>query len=75
MWVPKMLNVQHKRARKTCAELPQRCDKDRAVFLSGIITGDGTWVRHCDPLKKRNEWNGIISRLKARTVQDADFCG
>jgi len=68
-----MLTVEHKRARKTCAELPQRCDKDRSAFLSGVITSDGTWVRHYDPLKKRNEWKGIISRRQARKAQGADF--
>jgi hypothetical protein len=66
-------NSHHRKqkARKTCAELPERCDKDGAAFLSGTIRGDGTWDRLCDPLKKRNEWKAspVVGRQVNLKVQ------
>jgi hypothetical protein len=42
-WVPKMLSVEHKTARKNvCAELLQCNEKDGDAFLSRISTGDET---------------------------------
>jgi hypothetical protein len=66
-WVPKMLTVGHKTARKKiCAELLQRSEKDRDASLSRIIIGDETWIHHYNPLRKYNQRTGIISRHHVR---------
>jgi hypothetical protein len=41
-----------------------------------MITGDGTWVHHYDPLTKRQsmEWH-YQSFPRKKKIQGEDFCG
>jgi hypothetical protein len=66
-WVPKMLIVEHKPARKNiCGELFQPNEEYGIDFLSRIITDHETRVHHYDPLTKIQsmEWHDQSSPLK-----------
>ncbi|PNF15535.1 hypothetical protein B7P43_G16529, partial [Cryptotermes secundus] len=58
-WVPKQLTVLHKQTRlDICQQHLDRYGNERDVFLDRIITGDETWIHHCEPESKRQsmEW-------------------
>jgi hypothetical protein len=52
-WVPKILTVEQKVTRENmCAEHLQLTGKDGGAFISRIITDDGSWFHHYDPVTK-----------------------
>jgi hypothetical protein len=58
-WVPQQLIDAHKEIRKTiCADLLARHEDDGYEFLSCIVTGDETWLRHFEPETKRQSMEG-----------------
>lgn len=53
-WVPKMLTPEMKHTRVTiCKELLDWYESDPDMFVTRIITGDETWIRHWDPETKQ----------------------
>jgi len=74
-WVPKMLTIACKTARKiVCAELLEQSRKDEDAFPSIIITRGETCVHPYDP---RMERRGMTSSFVAKheKIQGVDFCG
>ena len=62
-WGPRQLLDFHKQARfEACSELIE-CHKSDKSFLSRIVTGDETWIRHYEPESKRSsmEWRHPMS--------------
>ena len=58
-WVPKELTMEHKRKHlEVCQHLLDGYNNDGEEFLSRIISGNETWVYHCEAEAKRQsmEW-------------------
>ena len=68
-WVPKQLTVLHKQTRLDICQQHLDCyGNERDVFLDRIITGDETWIHHCEPESKRQsmEWKHPQSPSKKK---------
>ncbi|GFS00700.1 histone-lysine n-methyltransferase setmar-like protein [Elysia marginata] len=53
-WVPQMLTDEMKMQRKTtCAEVLKYYKEEGEVLIQRIVTGDESWVHHCDSESKR----------------------
>jgi hypothetical protein len=72
--VPKQLTDEHKQAHmEMCMEFLQQYFEGE-VFLQQIVTGDKTWVCHCEPANKCQsvEWKHIITQ--DQEIQKCAFC-
>jgi len=67
-WVPKGLTVVHKRQRVVLVTQFVRRYEEEPSILERIVTGDKTWVHHCDPESKRQsmEWRHSSSSAQKK---------
>ena len=62
-----MLTYAHKETRKTvCSELLEQYKNGEDDFLARIVTGDETWLQHCEPVTERQSMECIMQTHQRR---------
>ena len=68
-WVPKLLTpIQRANRVDCCQELLQQSEANPAKFYECIVTGDGSWSHHYDPLSQLEAkvWKRLGEQIPTR---------
>jgi hypothetical protein len=74
-WVPRELTAEHKRKRvEVCQRILNYYNNEGKEFLKRIVTGDETWVHHCEPESKSQSmvWKHLVI-MNEEEIQDSIF--